>query len=615
MDKIWQSIKLSFKNIYLLTVGIFLLAVSIWLTYIYLDFYQNHFYPQIFVDDVLVSGLSLEEAKTRILKNSKNKNEASYSLMIHYDPQDPEQTAITIPLERNLDKTLEDAMNIGHQGSVWKKMKEIVISQWQNNNFYSQLSFDESLVKEKLAQLAFYFDQEKKLASAKLAYSDSPSSLSIDPGESGRQLQVNESLEMANTRLERAFIKLEESEFGITALVASTSAKLNAEQIETAEKIAQQYVGQELIFEHDYEKVRLNDQTLIELLAFDDGINSAEIRDDLLSEKVATIAAKIDRQPQDAQFSYQEKKNGQLEIEEFIPDQLGRELNQAALQGQIKGAMQKIAELDKENNDENEPIFKYQLPLETKAAEITLSETNDLGINEIIGFGESWYFHSIPARVHNVEVAAKTINHYLIPPGKEFSLNLALGEVSTRTGYQTAYIIQDGATKLAPGGGVCQISSTVFRAVLNAGLKVTRRLPHSYRVSYYEINNEPGFDATVYSGNTDLRFINDTPGHILLELETDGPNRYMFVKIYGTSDGRTTEIVDYKKWGYRPALAPVYIPDPSLAPGQLKQIDWASSGIKAEFTNVVRDKDGELIREDYYYSSYQPWSAKYLQGV
>ena len=189
-----------------------------------------------------------------------------------------------------------------------------------------------------------------------------------------------------------------------------------------------------------------------------------------------------------------------------------------------------------------------------------------------------------------------------------------MGEVSTETEYKAAYIIQNGQTVLAPGGGVCQVSSTLFRALLDSGLKVSKRLAHSYRVSYYEINNEPGFDATVYSGNIDLRFINDTEHFILLHFDTDSENLYMDAKIYGTSDGRTTEIIGYRKWGYQAAAAPVYLTDPSLAPGQIKQIDWSATGIKAEFTNVIKDKNGQVLREDSYYSNYQPWSAKYLVG-
>lgn len=207
------------------------------------------------------------------------------------------------------------------------------------------------------------------------------------------------------------------------------------------------------------------------------------------------------------------------------------------------------------------------------------------------------------------------INNIIIKPGEEFRFNNALGDVSRESGYQPAYVIRSGQTVLGDGGGVCQVSTTVFRAALNAGLPITKRKAHSYRVSYYELDSKPGVDATVYSGDIDLRFINDTGHHILIHTQTDSKNLWMKVEMYGTSDGRTSEIVDHKTWDARPAAATVYIPDPSLPAGTKKQVDWSASGIKASFKNVVRDKNGQLIREEEYYSNYIPWSAKYLVGT
>ena len=161
---------------------------------------------------------------------------------------------------------------------------------------------------------------------------------------------------------------------------------------------------------------------------------------------------------------------------------------------------------------------------------------------------------------------------------------------------------------------MCQVSTTVFRALLDAGLDITRRLPHSYRVGYYEQNSEPGFDATVYAGNVDLRFINDTPNYVLLHLEVDSANEYLKAEIYGTSDGRTTEITNYKKWGATPPPPAEYYPDPSLAPGQQKQIDWAVGGLHTEFTHIIKDAVGNITSKNTYVSNYKPWSAKFLVG-
>jgi len=140
------------------------------------------------------------------------------------------------------------------------------------------------------------------------------------------------------------------------------------------------------------------------------------------------------------------------------------------------------------------------------------------------------------------------------------------------------------------------------------------RHPHSYRVSYYEQNSPPGIDATVYAPSTDLKFKNDTPAYILIQTTVDTVNNYMKVEIYGTSDGRTSEISNTKLWGESPPPAPLYQDDSSLPAGTVKQVDWAAWGARASFDwKVVRS--GEMLHQKTFYSNYQPWQAVYLRGV
>jgi vancomycin resistance protein YoaR len=408
---------------------------------------------------------------------------------------------------------------------------------------------------------------------------------------------------------------LETEDLLVAAVVASTSAQLDQKQVEAAYARAQQLVGQNLVFSGEQQQVTFSNQELINILSFPDGINEELFDEEGLIKLIEQKTSQINRPAQNASFQFHRNEAGQIIVDQFIPDLKGLTVDRSNLKNKIIEIL--LALENGQNLEEiqaNDPNV-FQLAMESQDADITLAQTNDFGINELIGFGESWYYGSIASRVYNVDLTNKILNWTVVEPGEEFSFNQALGDVDTSMGYREAYIIKDGATQLAAGGGVCQTSSTLFRALLDAGVKITRRLPHSYRVSYYEINNDPGFDATVYAGDVDLRFINDTPGHLLLEFNNDSEALYMTVKIYGTNDGRSTEIVNYRKWGYQPAPEPVYIPDPNLPAGTVKQIDWASSGIKTEFTNVIKNQAGEVIREDYYYSNYQPWSAKYLQGI
>jgi vancomycin resistance protein YoaR len=146
--------------------------------------------------------------------------------------------------------------------------------------------------------------------------------------------------------------------------------------------------------------------------------------------------------------------------------------------------------------------------IKTTQPEVSLSDVNRLGIKERIGVGRSEFVGSALLPEFTILcLAASRLNGTLVKPGEEFSFNKAVGEISAATGYQSAYVIKGNRTELGDGGGVCQDSTTVFRAALDAGLPITMRQSHSYRVSYYEQGTKVGIDATVYSPLPDLRFL------------------------------------------------------------------------------------------------------------
>lgn len=246
--------------------------------------------------------------------------------------------------------------------------------------------------------------------------------------------------------------------------------------------------------------------------------------------------------------------------------------------------------------------------------EITLASINNYGIEELITTGKSDFSHSIPERIHNVILAASKFNGILIPPGKTLSFNETVGDISSLTGYKPAYIIKDGKTILGDGGGVCQVSTTLFRAALNAGLPIIERNAHAYRVSYYENDMKPGFDATVFAPTVDLKIKNDTPAHILIETEVDKENNLLYFRLYGKKDKRKVEIGDGYLWDVTPPPPPKYQDDPTLKKGVVKQVDFPAWGGKASFSYKVY-KQGKLSIDQKFYSSYFPWQAIYLVGT
>lgn len=245
---------------------------------------------------------------------------------------------------------------------------------------------------------------------------------------------------------------------------------------------------------------------------------------------------------------------------------------------------------------------------------VSIKDTNTFGIVEKIGEGVSNFTHSSPEREYNLTHAAHKLHGILVPPGENFSYNRAIGDISQETGFKPGYIIKDGRTVLGDGGGVCQDSTTLFRAALNTGLPIVERHAHAYRVRYYENDRKPGFDATVFAPSVDFRFKNDTPSYILIQATVDPVKKTLLIEFYGKKDGRQIELSEATLFGALPAPEPLYEDDPSLPTGTVKQVDWAAPGVKSTFTYKVKAKDGTIIQDRTFYSSYRPWKAVYLVG-
>lgn len=255
-----------------------------------------------------------------------------------------------------------------------------------------------------------------------------------------------------------------------------------------------------------------------------------------------------------------------------------------------------------------------QLPITSLKPKIATEETNSLGIVEVVGEGVSYFSGSIPNRIHNITLAAANLNGILIPPGETLSFNDSLGDVSKFTGYKEAYIIKNGRTILGDGGGVCQVSTTLFRAVLNAGLPIVERHPHSYRVSYYEQRSPAGIDATVYAPSIDFKVQNDTTNYILIQGVVDPQKSTLSFLLYGKKDGRQVSLTNPVKTSEIRPAEPLYQDDPNLPKGTTKQVEFESWGATVSFGRTVV-KESRVLSQDTFVSRYTPWQAVYLKGT
>lgn len=367
-----------------------------------------------------------------------------------------------------------------------------------------------------------------------------------------------------------------------------------------AARRAQELLDTKVVFELDDVELERDGRLLASLI----GVGPSRFNETAVDGMIQILSEEVNRPAENAIFEFDEETK---RVKEFRAEILGRQVQTDALRDDLLMSLDLL-------ESEATSTAVLSLPITTVAPEIDVADVNDLGIVELIGVGESYFRGSIPGRVHNIALAASRLNGALIPPGEEISFNQLVGEISGATGYQSSYVIQGGKTVLGDGGGVCQVSSTLFRAALNTGLPITERRAHSYRVGYYEQESYPGFDATIYSPSVDFRAINDTPGYVLIETIFDKENWHLTFKIYGTSDGRIAEISNQRIWGVVPPPEPLYQDDPTLAPGVVKQIEHAAWGAKAAFDWKVT-RDGEVLQERTFTSSFRPWQAVYLRGV
>ena len=214
----------------------------------------------------------------------------------------------------------------------------------------------------------------------------------------------------------------------------------------------------------------------------------------------------------------------------------------------------------------------------------------------------------------NIALAASKFDGVIVPPGQVFSFNEHLGPVTAEEGYDESLIIFGDRTTVGIGGGVCQVSTTAFRAAFFGGFELVERWAHGYRVGWYETNSVPGRDATIYTPDVDLKFRNDTGHHILIHTTTDLEAGTLTFKFFGTPTGREVLVSQPVQSNVVKHGPPVYEKTPTLPDGMMKQVDWAKDGMDVTVTRVVKEGD-TIIHEDEIISRYRPWRAVYQVGT
>ncbi len=288
------------------------------------------------------------------------------------------------------------------------------------------------------------------------------------------------------------------------------------------------------------------------------------------------IAKTLERSPENARLKIEN-----LKVVDFVAAKNGIMLDRDKLYQTFSEQI---------TNDSDEPI---EIRFLAQPPEIKNADVADLGITEVLGSGISSYKGSPKNRRGNIQNGVNLLNGRLIAPGEIFSLISALKPFDEKNGYTPELVIKGDKITPELGGGLCQIGTTTFRAVMNSGLPVVERHNHSLVVSYYNdpSNKKPGTDATIYDPSPDFKFTNDTGHYLLLQTENLVAKQQLKFTFWGTSDGR--------KGSYEPPIVSRWIPagDPittqttDLKPGEEK-CQEAHVGADASFTYTITRPDG-----------------------
>jgi vancomycin resistance protein YoaR len=262
-----------------------------------------------------------------------------------------------------------------------------------------------------------------------------------------------------------------------------------------------------------------------------------------------------------------------------------------------------------------------ELPAEELTPQVTAKTLPGLAITDLVGEGKTSFAGSADYRITNIKAGAARMNGVLIPPDAEFSFNTQLGAVDEANGFVEGYAVIGNRTQLEWGGGVCQDSTTVFRAAFWAGLPITERHAHPFYISWYNDfsypngASGPGMDATIYTGVSDLKFKNDTGHWLLMEALVDEDNQVLTVRLYGTKPNRTVSIsgpqIDNE---VPPPSNPVYLTDSSLPSGTLKQTDHARKGMDIVVYRVLTE-NGVQKQPEQFFTRFKAWPDVYVRGA
>ncbi|MCL4562714.1 MAG: VanW family protein [Chloroflexi bacterium] len=565
--------------------------------------YSGRIYPGVSVAGVDVSGLSPQAAAER-LSGGLDFPERGRILLT-----DNSRTWSTSPAKLGFfadpESSVMAAYQIGRTGLPLQRLNSQLEAWFSGQSLPAIWVLDQRVAQRYLQAIAQQIDRPVVEASLGLQGFD----VQVHSGQVGRSLDVNASLNDLSKQLQSL-------QDGVVTLTVKETAPVILDASQQAE-VARRILSDKLTLTLPdaqsgdpgpwvFEPATLAGMLSIEKVKASTGEQyQVALNPEPLRAYLTGLAPSLQREAQNARFTFNDETD-QLDILEHAV--IGRTLD-------VEATIQSINDKLDQGEHSVPLVFKITPPAAGDDA-----TTASLGIKELIHTETSYFYGSAASRVQNIKIAAARFHGLLVAPGETFSMAQALGDVSLDNGYAEALIILGNQTIKGVGGGVCQVSTTLFRAAFFSGFPIVERHAHAYRVYYYEkvagnkINTKlAGLDATVYVPLVDLKFTNDSPYWLLMETYVNSSASSITWKFYSTSDGRT---VDWQTTGpVNPVPPPpaVYHENTDLSKGTIKQVDWAAEGADVVVNRTV-NRDGTVYFKDTFRTHYQAWPDMFDYG-
>ncbi len=494
-------------------------------------------------------------------------------------------------------KMAHEALSVGRRGGPLLAIDQQLQAWYDGFRLPPQVVFDQRIGRAYLEGVAQQIDRPTVEAQLRVEGQQ----VIAEPGQIGRRLNraaTLEALTSAVSQLHDARIRLVVEEAPPTVLDASQDARR-----------ANAFLSEPLILttNEGESALEIPPADLAQWLRFEpvaseegDGFYRLYLDAGALRPQLEPLVEELQRDPRNARFIFNDDTR-ELDLHE--PAVIGRDLD-------IEASIEAI------NQAVDEGAHSASLVFDTTDPEVTSDVTAEaLGITENVVTRSTYFSGSSAARIQNIRTAAEAFHGLLVAPGETLSMADILGDITLDKGYAEALIIYGDRTIKGVGGGVCQVSTTLFRTAFFGGYELVERHPHAYRVLYYEQGPSspgPGLDATVFVPLVDFKFTNDTENWLLLETYIYNNNQLQW-KFYSTSDGRSVDWTTSGAMNEVEAPEPLYKENPELEEGEIDQVDFEADGMDVVVTRTVT-RDGEVLHDDVFRTHYLPWQAIYEYG-